>query len=98
MKISFNDYLLVEEWGLDDLSHRMRVPPTLLRKKIGFWLSHGLLEEIKPDLFYLVEEGERGGPKVSTELVEDYESESAMASTQDQREEELQVSYKLHDF
>ncbi|KAF2885750.1 hypothetical protein ILUMI_20423 [Ignelater luminosus] len=77
-------------WELDDLSRILHVPATIVRKKIGFWQSHGLLEESKPNLFYLVE-GENSRANVSAEVVEDYESESAMASTQDQREEELQT-------
>lgn len=67
----------------------MHVPATLLRRKIGFWQSHGLIAETTPDLFHLVEEDKGNGQ--SPELIEDFESESVMASTQDQREEELQT-------
>lgn len=69
----------------------MQVPPTVLRKKIQFWQSHGLLVERGNDVFYLVEEQNDSRMSNSEIVVEDYESESAMASAQDQREEELQV-------
>lgn len=74
----------------------MQVPPTLLKKKISFWQSHGLLAE-KNNVFYLVEEQDNKQKNQPAEIVEDFESESVMASTQDQREEELQVKcgYKV---
>ena len=57
---------------------------------MAFWQSQGLLREDSPDCFVLVEEmkGRSGQDLV---LVEEDEVESAMASVQDQREEELQV-------
>lgn len=69
----------------------MQVPPTVLRKKIGFWQSYGLLVEKSNGVFYLVEEQDDNHISQSEIVVDDYESESVMASTQDQREEELQV-------
>ncbi|XP_018333173.1 anaphase-promoting complex subunit 2 isoform X2 [Agrilus planipennis] len=80
-----------KEWALDELSRVMQVPPTILRRKMGFWQSYGLIEEVKPDLFCLIEEIENSVSKAASEIVEDYESESAMASAQDQRKEELQT-------
>lgn len=72
----------------------MKVPGTLLRKKISFWQSQGILREINTDVFLLVEEADnKDKGEVATDIIcEDDESESAMASSQDQREEELQVS------
>lgn len=81
----------IDEWTLDELSRIMQVPPTVLRKKIGFWQSHGLLVEKSKDTFYLVEKQEDNHMSSSEIMIEDYESESLMASAQDQREEELQV-------
>lgn len=75
-------------WKLDELSHTMHVPPTVLRRKIGFWQSHRIIAETSQDSFCLVEEE---GTHQPIEVVEDFESESVMASTQDQREEELQT-------
>lgn len=69
----------------------MQVPPTVLRKKIRFWQSHGLLVEKSTNVFLLVEEQDDTQMSHAEIMVEDYESESAMASVQDQREEELQV-------
>lgn len=70
----------------------MQVPPTVLRKKIGFWQTHNLIKEVCPNVYMLNEEQETKESVVNHDVVvEDYESESAMASAQDQREEELQV-------
>lgn len=84
---------MVGEWSLDELSRTMQVPPTVLRKKIGFWQSHGLLVKKTADVFYLVEKRDDTHVSNAEIVVEDYESESAMASAQDQREEELQVQF-----
>lgn len=73
----------------------MQVPPTVLRTKIGFWQSRGLLVEKSANVFYLVERQDDNHMSSSEIVVEDYESESAMASAQDQREEELQVHLKF---
>ena len=70
----------------------MQVPSTALRRKIAFWQSQGILKEESTDTFVLVEE--QRGPSSSHDVVmmdSDDESESAMASAKDQREEELQV-------
>lgn len=83
--------LFLDEWDLNDLSRVMQVPPTVLRKKIGFWQSHNLVNEVSPDVFVLNEE-QANKSLANADVIEDYESESAMASTQDQREEELQVT------
>jgi anaphase-promoting complex subunit 2 len=70
----------------------MHVPPTVLRRKLSFWQSHGIITEPEPDIFYLQEEQEQNENNIQDDIVvEDYESESAMASAQDQREEELQT-------
>lgn len=83
-----------EQWSIDDLSHVMNVPATLLKKKISFWQTHGILKEVTNNVFMLVEESSTKGRTASTTdiVCEDDESESAMASYQDQREEELHVS------
>lgn len=67
----------------------MHAPATVLRRKIAFWVSQGLLKEISNDVFVLQEESTSKN-RLSTDIVEE-ETESAMASASDQREEELQV-------
>ncbi|KAJ8945964.1 hypothetical protein NQ318_016792 [Aromia moschata] len=79
-------------WELEELSKVMQCPPTILRRKIGFWQSHGILTETKADVFCVQEDLENKDSNIQEDIfVEDYESESAMASAQDQREEELQT-------
>lgn len=70
----------------------MQVPSTQLRRKIAFWQSHGILVETSSDVFSILEDLKNKDSSIQEGLfVEDYEAESAMASAQDQREEELQV-------
>lgn len=77
---------------MEELSKVMQCPATILRRKIGFWLSHGILTETSPDLFSVQEKTESKTTTQDDFYVEEFESESAMASVQDQKEEELQVS------
>ncbi|KAJ4430988.1 hypothetical protein ANN_19581, partial [Periplaneta americana] len=81
------------QWTIEELSQLMHVPATVLRRKIAFWQSQGLLREVSTDSFLLVEESAtRSKCPVPADMVcEDEETESAMASAHDQREEELQV-------
>lgn len=70
----------------------MHVPSTILRRKLGLWQTHGIITESEPDVFDLQDEDNGKDNNIPDDIaVEDYESESAMASAQDQREEELQV-------
>ncbi|XP_046467554.1 anaphase-promoting complex subunit 2 [Neodiprion pinetum] len=78
------------EWTIDELSEAMHVPATVLRRKITFWVSQGVLKEISSDKFLLQEESATKN-RSTAEIVEEEEVESAMASASDQREEELQV-------
>ncbi|XP_054016183.1 anaphase-promoting complex subunit 2 isoform X2 [Hylaeus anthracinus] len=79
-----------KEWTLEELAEVMHVPATVLRRKITFWVSQGLLKESSNDTFILQEESTTKNRTLS-DIVEEEEVESAMASASDQREEELQV-------
>ncbi|XP_058810288.1 anaphase-promoting complex subunit 2 [Phymastichus coffea] len=87
------------EWSLEELAEAMHVPSTVLRRRIGFWLSQAILAEPSPDRFSLQEELQQGArPSCQPSqgmllagMIEDEEAESVMASASDQREEELQV-------
>ena len=78
------------EWTLEKLSEVVHAPTTVLRRKIAFWVTQGVLKETSNDTYTLQEESSSKCHSV-TEIVEDDEGESAMASTSDQREGELQV-------
>ncbi|XP_020294195.1 anaphase-promoting complex subunit 2 isoform X2 [Pseudomyrmex gracilis] len=78
------------EWVLQDLAEAMHAPATVLRRKITFWVSQGLLKETSNDVYVLQEES-TSKSRLPTDIVEEEETESAMASASDQREEELQV-------
>ncbi|XP_043268898.1 anaphase-promoting complex subunit 2 [Venturia canescens] len=78
------------KWTLEELADVMHAPATILRRKMTFWVSQGLLKETSNDVFLLQEESSSKNRSVA-EIVDDEEIESAMASASDQREEELQV-------
>jgi anaphase-promoting complex subunit 2 len=82
------------QWTIEELSQVMQISGSLLRRKISFWQSQGILREQSPDVFVLMEEGAaRAGSAGRTVDVacEDEEMESALASAHEQREGELQV-------
>ena len=78
------------KWTIDELSTIMQMPPHALRRKMAFWQSHGMLKEEATDVFILVEEVK--GRSHDTVVMEEEEVESAMATAQDKKEEELNVS------
>uniref|UniRef100_A0A0P4W136 Anaphase-promoting complex subunit 2 n=2 Tax=Scylla olivacea TaxID=85551 RepID=A0A0P4W136_SCYOL len=91
-----------KRWTIDELSSVTQVPKTVLRRKITFWQTQGVLQEVESDVFVLVEgegDGDEGlaaaagaaSPDIAPPAIEEDEAESVMASAQDQREEELQV-------
>lgn len=66
----------------------------MLRKRVWFWISKGFIEATATDYFTLIDEPKDShGPskQIAHEECDDDENESAMTSTSDQREEELQV-------
>ncbi|TDG41352.1 hypothetical protein AWZ03_012219 [Drosophila navojoa] len=81
------------EWSLEELSSLIKVPPSALRRRISFWQNHGLIAEIEPGVFGLLEkETEKTQfEDVNITDADEEDLESAMASASDQREEELQV-------
>lgn len=82
-------------WTLDELSGATHVSGTMLRRKLALWQGHGLLREDSPGVFTLCEEGQ-GGPSGTLAIEvegdeDDDEAHSVMASTQDQKESDLQM-------
>lgn len=74
----------------------MNVPPSILRKRLTFWQTRGLIREVKDNYFILIDkntavEDMNEMHSQTQEICDDDENESAMASASDQREEELQV-------
>lgn len=97
--------LFAGEWTLTDLCQTLKVPATILRKRIALWQSHGVIREPRTDCFVLVDDDPndngRTGVAASGRTTEqptqppqpgecdDDEIESAMESAEDQREQEL---------
>lgn len=61
----------------------------MIRRRAAYWQSHGLLKEEVTDMYKLNKE-HVAGP--AAEIIEEEEVESATASAEQQKEEELQVS------
>lgn len=81
--------IFLAKWSVDELSSELEMTASVLRRKIAFWQGQGLLREISPDMYQLVEE-RRGRPH-DLVMIDEEEIESAMASAQQQKEEEMQV-------
>ncbi|XP_053613327.1 anaphase-promoting complex subunit 2 isoform X2 [Plodia interpunctella] len=84
------------EWSLEELHQAMKVPVTILRRKITYWQSMGLVSEKSSDVYVLVDGSDANKSSVASNQVqemicEDDEAESVMASAHDQRERDLQV-------
>lgn len=83
------------KWTIDELHQAMKVPVTILRRKITYWQSMGLITEKSSDCFVLVDSTDSKAnvqtSQVQEMICEDEETESVMTSAQDQREGELQV-------
>ncbi|KAG8194712.1 hypothetical protein JTE90_028026 [Oedothorax gibbosus] len=81
------------KWTITELSTEMQLSASVLRRKITFWQSHGILQEIETDVFILLEE-QRTPSRDSIVMVEE-ERESVTASSQDMKEEELQTFWSF---
>ncbi|CAK8674965.1 unnamed protein product [Clavelina lepadiformis] len=44
-----------DKWTLSELSDSLKIPPTILRRKMTFWLQQGVLKEIEPDNYVTIE-------------------------------------------
>lgn len=80
------------KWTINELSSTMQMQASMLRRKITFWQSHGILQEKEKDVFVLVEEKRSQNQDL---VVVEEEAESVTASSHDQREEELQTFWSF---
>lgn len=80
------------KWQLEELCNTMKVTSTVMRRRLHFWQTHGIIREESPNCFILTEGGSNKSKPSSSMLGHDEEEmESALASAHDQREGELQV-------
>lgn len=61
-------HVLLERWTLEELSGVMHVPPGLLRRRLGFWISQGVLKEETSDTFVVVEK-QKGHQRIPGMLI-----------------------------
>lgn len=80
------------EWTSEELSLSLKIPISTLRRRITFWQTQGLLKEVTPDKYTLIEEGMAEVESNDAIIAgEDEEAESVTKSTKNQRAEELEV-------
>ena len=94
-----------EDWPAEELAHALKIPVSTLRRKIGFWLTQGLVKELPGDRYALVEDGQmrrrpsgaggaHGGANAShvgMDDEDDADGGGVTQTSQDQLDEELQV-------
>lgn len=80
------------QWTLDELCKEMKLQPTILRKRISFWQSQGIIKEPEPSVFVLIDDSSHVTEEMQSQGQEcDDDETSSIRSASDQREEELQV-------
>ena len=80
-------------WTVDGLSAALEAQPSVTRRHLGFWVGQGVLREHPTDTFTVVERLQEGAAARSGGGGEgEDEDESVMASLEEQKESELQVS------
>ncbi|KAL8594757.1 hypothetical protein ACOMHN_047475 [Nucella lapillus] len=77
-------------WTVGELSQALEMAPSMVRRKMAYWQSQGVVREEQSDVFVLVEERRPHTHEVVANDDDD-ELESAMASAAQQREQEMQV-------
>ncbi|XP_028664582.2 anaphase-promoting complex subunit 2 [Erpetoichthys calabaricus] len=79
-------------WTLEELSDALKVPSTMLRRKMAFWQQQGVLREESPGVYVVIEEMQCEKTEKNVVLLDsDEEGESNMATQSEQREEKLQL-------
>lgn len=48
-------YIAEGSWRLEDLSQKLQVPASVVRKKIAYWQAQGLIKETSSDNYTLIE-------------------------------------------
>ena len=91
--VSSPPLLLQGCWTVESLSAALEAQPSVTRRHLGFWVGQGVLREHPTDTFTVVERLQEGAAARSGGGGEgEDEDESVMASLEEQKESELQVS------
>ena len=78
-------------WPLGPLAEAVGITPVLLRKTLVFWLASSVLEEVEKDKYASVVNYEEALARSSGGGAGTVDLDSGVASTEDQKEEELRV-------
>ncbi|XP_067946138.1 anaphase-promoting complex subunit 2-like isoform X2 [Watersipora subatra] len=76
-----------DSYNAEELSQKLQTSVSVIRKRITYWLTHRVLQEQSPNSYKLNKDHTFG---TITDIIEE-DSESAMASAEEQREEEFQI-------
>lgn len=80
-------------WSINELSKKLSVPSTTLRRKILFWQNKGVLKETKNDIFTLVDDEQSTESKMDTDLKCNYEEEMLDLDDDEQDKKRLTKFY-----
>lgn len=68
------------EWNLSDLAEIMEVSYENVKRKITFWIGHGIIQNVGNDVYRLLEQGEQ---QISNQHLDDDLGESSLTDAQD---------------
>lgn len=80
-------------WSINELSKKLSVPSTTLRRKILFWQNKGILKETRNDVFTLVDEESNETSSMDTDLKCNYEEEMLDMDNSEEDKKYLSTSF-----
>ena len=103
----YNVGVVTGSWTVEEMSAVLEAQPSVVRRHLGFWVTQGVLREGQHDMFTVVEQANDAGRNRGLGLCvrtcmlqctdvllcpeEMDDSDSAMASAEEQKESDLQV-------
>lgn len=75
-------------YTVEELAEKLQTSASVIRRRISYWQSHGVLKEISHDVYELNKDS---STSMIHEPIEEEVLESATASSEQQKEQEFQV-------
>ena len=88
-------------WRISELAEELTVPPSVIRRHIGYWQNTGLLVEVSPDTFLLDEEASNGSiqsNKQSLNASQEFENFNAEAADEENKQSHKEDDSRLQIF
>lgn len=82
-------------YTLNELSEKLQMSSSVARRCVSYWQTRGVLQEETTDTYRLNTDV---SGQSANETTEEDEAESAIASAEQQKEEELQVRVEIHSY